>query len=44
MDIWARMAKSDSERYGLKVHDLKEGEILVLAFSRIREWLRDGTA
>lgn len=44
MDIWARMAKCDSEKLGVKVNDLQEGEILVLAFSRIREWLREGTA
>lgn len=37
------MARSDSEKIGLKVQDLHEGEMLVFAFSKIKEWLREGT-
>jgi hypothetical protein len=43
MDIWARMARSDSEKCGVRVTDLKEGEMMVLAFSRLREWLMEGS-
>ncbi len=43
MNIWAKMARSDSEKCGVRVSDLQEGEMMVFAFSRLREWLREGS-